>query len=483
MVHLVRDGIGWLLGYRGVPLSSRLIFRFELWHIMAWSIGAGMMNPRFAALVATKSLNASDAIVAAIGASVAFANLLAVFWGGWTRHRSKKLMLMVPASMAAVVIASIWFTPSLPKPALVFCIQIVLCYMCFSAVTTTRAAIWRVNYPRAHRAQVAARFTIWSMSLAIVVVFLAASYLDGVVAIGPPQDRWLSLGLSWLPRAGTPAAYGAVYPLAMLFMLLAAWLFRRVPIRDERDQPALTGIPTFPASFEALVGITGDLVDRSVQPLKAAWGVLRDNAAFRNYMFWQFVSGSATMMVEIPLVFILAERFEVNYLLGGTALVFVPLAAALLVMPYWARRFDRTNVLRFRSRQMSVWVVSRGLLALGVAIRSVPIVLMAVGLAGVGGGGGRLAWMLGHMQFARRRDDALYMGIHVSLTGLRGCIMPFVGVWLYRHVVDWHLIWLTGVVHLVTVFAFWQMGRTWERGGPAPKPLPVPVGRRAFPGR
>jgi len=477
MVGLVRDGIGWLLGYRGVPLSSRLIFRFEIWHIMAWSIGAGMMNPRFAALVATKSLDASDNIVSTIGASIAFANLLAVFWGGWTRHRSKKLMLMLPTSMAAIVIASIWVTPSMPNPALAFCIQIVLCYMCFSAVTTTRSAIWRVNYPRMYRAQVAARFTIWSMSLAIVIVFLAASYLDGVMAIGPPQNRWLLLDLSWIPRAGSPDAYGAVYPLAMFFMLLAAWLFRRVPIRDERDQPALTGIPTFPSSFEALVGITGDLVDRSVQPLKAAWGVLQENTAYRNYMFWQFVSGSATMMIEIPLVLILAERFEVNYLLGGTALVFVPAAATLLVMPYWARWFDRTNVLRFRSKQMAVWCVSRGLLALGVAIRSVPVVLVAVALAGVGGGGGRLAWMLGHMQFARRRDDALYMGIHVSLTGLRGCIMPFVGVWLYRSVVDWHLIWLTGVVHVVAVIAFGVMARTWEKQyGTTPTPTVAPAG-------
>ena len=53
--------------------------------------------------------------------------------------------------------------------------------------------------------------------------------------------------------------------------------------------------------------------------------------------------------------------------------------------------------------------------------------------------------------------------------------MPFVGVWLYRSVVDWHIIWLTGVVHLVTVVAFAVMARTWERQyGATPTPLPRP---------
>lgn len=467
MVAALRRGISWLTGYRGVPFTSRLTFRFELWHILAWSVASGIFHPGFAALVAKKSLGAHDMIVAAIAASLAFANIMTVWWGSWARHRSKKLMLMLPASVAALVAGSVWLTPMSPYPALLLCAQVVLFYVCASAVITIRSTIWRVNYPRTHRAQIAGRFTIWSAVLIVLTVLLAAWYLDGNIAVGPPQERKVLLHLSWIPGAGTLTAYRNVYPIGAAFIALAVWLYHRVPIRDGRKRLIIAAVPTPPVATGGVTAVTARIVHRSVGPLVAALGVLRRDAAFRDYMVWQFISGSATMMVQVPLVLILAERFEVNYLLGANALVNVPFAVMLLVVPVWSRWFDQTNISRFRSRQMLFWAISRGVLAVGVAARNVPVVLVAMAISGIGMGGGRLAWLLGHMQFARRRDDALYMGIHVSLTGIRGMVMPFVGMWLYRQVFGYHIIWLTGLVILASVLAFWKMARTWERAAGA----------------
>ena len=466
MFESLGNSVGWVTGYRGVPFKSRVTFRYELFHIIAWAVATGMLNPRFTALVALKSLDASDRVATVIGASVAFANLLAVFWGGWVRGRSKKMMLMIPAGMSVGVIASFCFTPLTPNPAIVFCLQVVLCYLCFSCVMTVRSAVWRVNYPSTHRAQIAARFNVWIMLLGqILTVFLAASYLDGAIEIGSADWRWVLADLSWLPGAGQPSAYGYVYPVATLFMVVAVALYGWVRVRDERNGVnVLAGVPTPPFNLVGnLAGVTAQIVSQSVAPVRAAWRVVRDDMSFRNYMIWQFIIGSATMMVEIPLVVILKERFGVNYVVGGTALVFVPSLTMLVAMPLWAKWFDRTNILRFRSRQMIFWGVSRVVLGLGVWLLSVPLVLVGVAIAGIGAGGGRLAWMLGHMQFANRQDDALYMGIHVSLTGLRGCIMPFVGMWLYRDVVGWHMIWLTTFVYAVSIVAFGKMADTWER--------------------
>ena len=47
---------------------------------------------------------------------------------------------------------------------------------------------------------------------------------------------------------------------------------------------------------------------------------------------------------------------------------------------------------------------------------------------GVSRGGGMLAWNLGHNDFADRRMVPLYMGIHVTLTGVRGFITPYLAV-------------------------------------------------------
>jgi hypothetical protein len=51
---------------------------------------------------------------------------------------------------------------------------------------------------------------------------------------------------------------------------------------------------------------------------------------------------------------------------------------------------------------------------------------------GVAFAGGRLAWNLGHNDFAKDENAAQYMATHVTLTGIRGLIAPFIGVPLYR---------------------------------------------------
>ena len=45
--------------------------------------------------------------------------------------------------------------------------------------------------------------------------------------------------------------------------------------------------------------------------------------------------------------------------------------------------------------------------------------------------GGALAWNLGHNDFATDENASQYMAVHVTLTGIRGLIAPFVGTSLY----------------------------------------------------
>jgi len=47
--------------------------------------------------------------------------------------------------------------------------------------------------------------------------------------------------------------------------------------------------------------------------------------------------------------------------------------------------------------------------------------------------GGALAYNLGHLHFAHPDQAEIYMGIHVTLSGLRGLVMPGLGVLLW----DW----------------------------------------------
>ena len=71
-----------------------------------------------------------------------------------------------------------------------------------------------------------------------------------------------------------------------------------------------------------------------------------------------------------------------------------------------------------------------------------------------------MAWRLGHMAFAPKEKDALYMGAHVSLTGLRGMLAPIVGLYLYRVMGANGGLWLIAIsmtVQVVAAFGFRTM--------------------------
>jgi hypothetical protein len=58
-------------------------------------------------------------------------------------------------------------------------------------------------------------------------------------------------------------------------------------------------------------------------------------------------------------------------------------------------------------------------------------------LTGIADSGGVLAWNLGHNDFAKDHNASHYMGVHVTLTGIRGLIAPFLGVGIYQLLESW----------------------------------------------
>jgi hypothetical protein len=78
-----------------------------------------------------------------------------------------------------------------------------------------------------------------------------------------------------------------------------------------------------------------------------------------------------------------------------------------------------------------VFALSQALLWLGAVQQSLWILSLARVVGGTARSGGGLAWNIGHNDFAPSARAGLYMGAHVTLTGLRGAIAPFLGMALY----------------------------------------------------
>ena len=95
----------------------------------------------------------------------------------------------------------------------------------------------------------------------------------------------------------------------------------------------------------------------------------------------------------------------------------------------WARLFDGSHVVVYRARQAWTLVAAVAIICLGTFGGWLPV--LWVGSVVLGGGataGANLGWNLGHNDFASLGKVQQYMGVNVTLTGVRGAIAPPVGV-------------------------------------------------------
>lgn len=475
----VNDGVAWLLGRRDVPFAVRGLYRREVWHMFFWGMIWGELHGYFMGFVAAKSLHASDAVVGLIGASVAIANILAVGWSGLVLRRSPQRVIVGLLALLAVVLFSFALTPIasvarmsgaggrwLGTPAAVlFAGQIVVGWIIMQAINTARTHVWRTNYPQSHRARIVARFAIWQVLAGALWAGWMGCYLDGRLTlsrIGLPD-----IDLSGLPLAGRPDSYAVFMPLMGVAAIVAAWIYARQRIRGRaRRSLAAPEFDDLPRGMDVSYSLPGwfmTLVTGVRSGVGGAFELLRKDRRFAEYMAWQFLAGSATMMIDVPLVLILKEVFDVTYGTAAGVLTVLPQAAIIVFTPLWAGLFDRWPLMRFRVLHMLCWTAGRLMLAFGIWERSLVLVGVAALMSGVGLSAGRLAWQLGHMSFSSRANDAAYMSLHQTLTGLRGLVMPFLGVALFRSSLGLHVVWMTAVLQFVSAVGFWSMRRREKR--------------------
>jgi hypothetical protein len=178
-----------------------------------------------------------------------------------------------------------------------------------------------------------------------------------------------------------------------------------------------------------------------------------------------FVFGSGNLMLPAPLLIVLGERLGLSpfaqvLLVGTLPLLILPFAIVL-----WARYYDRVHIIQFRSVHAWSFVSASVAFLVGCATGELAWLVAGSLLLGIGFAGGQLGWNLGHNDFSKPEQAALYMGVHVTLTGMRGLAAPLVGVALYRGVESiwpgqgyWSLI-VPVVLNVVGAFSFLRLRR------------------------
>jgi hypothetical protein len=393
--------------WQNIPTLARSNYRLEWRHILLWGALVGVIEGNVAGIVAKKTFDAPDWLTSVIWALPISVNILNLLWGMVIRGRRIVPMFAVLASCATACVASIALTSPRwgPLAAYTFGLQLALTHVFMSGLLTLRAAIWRFNYPHTHRARIISRL----QTLRFVLVVAAGAAASGMFDVNP-------------------ALYRLVYPGVAAAGLLSLLPLRRIRVRGERKElRAWQGMQQ--------VNEGKSTVARFVGGLHEAGGILRSDQPFRRYLTAQFFLGSAKFFTDATLVVVLAGTL--GYLATSLTMIQIPLMLRLISIRLWAPYFDRVGVVRFRVVNSMLWIASyvciaTSMIAIGwfgnrVLPLAVPVLLLARLINGTAGGGGSLAWTLGHLQFARPHQSELYMGIHAALTGVRGLIVPPLG--------------------------------------------------------
>lgn len=380
-----------LLAVPGLPAPVARSFRCEQLTELTLPVALSLIEGGFAAVVAAKTFDSPPWLLAVISASPMFGNLSSFVWNRIASARSKVPMVVTLQGLVLACLLAVALSPRSMMGAWVLVGAVIVGRLLVAGVITARSVTWSLNYGRNLRARVTSRLQVLSSFMTVLTTSLAGIVLDA----HPQNYRWLYLG---------GVVVGAI----------GVWSFSRVTVQGELRHRVLER-----KGDEHGDGRNGFLT------------ILRKDSKYARYQLHQFTSGVAAMMLEPALVYLVSKQLGASYFVSIGIIMIIPFSMNLLTLPWWGRYLDRVHVAEFRARQNAMWTFGVLIMFWGALTGS--LAWLAVGrlVNGIVNGGGSLAWQLGHNDFAPRDQLAAYMGIHVTLTGVRGAFAPFLGMALY----------------------------------------------------
>lgn len=369
-----------LVGYRRERLTDAL-----------FTVGPALMEGGFIGVIADKLFHVHPAVLALVTAAPMFGNLSSAFWARLAHGRRRVPLTTALMGGFAGCIALVALVPEAQVGAGLLVGALIAARLLLGGIVTLRSVVWTLNYPRESRGRVTSRLHVISTLCTAGTAWLGSQVLDQ-----------------------SPENFRIVYAVGAVIAAAGAIAFSRVPLsgevahleleRESANSPA--GVPS---------GVS----------------ILRDDRLYLQYLAWQMVLGTANMMIEAPLLYLVSREMSASYSTAIGITMVIPFSLSVLTLPFWAVYLDRVHVSAFRALHSWTFAISQALLWVGAAQHSLVMIALARVVMGAARSGGGLAWNIGHNDFAASDRAGAYMGVHVTMTGIRGAFAPFLGMALY----------------------------------------------------
>lgn len=357
---------------------DRKTFQHHLAYMALKAPLMGLTN-QMATFIAVKSLGASEEMAILISFAMPIGNLLAFFWSRPIARSRRIPFAFWPDVIGALLLLPLAFLNDPRWFILLVSLVIILRTMTNLALS----GIIRDNYPAGTRATYFGRVQAANLGSMAVAGFAAGWALE----VNTQAYRWL-------------------FPLVAVLALLGCWNLSRIPESD----PAERKFAREPSIWDF-------------------FRILARDGDFLRYQISFFIFGFASLMQLALLPLYLAQDLKVNYQQGAAALIVITSALPVVMSPIWGWILDRYNMLLLRGFFNIAWALCPFLIFFTDSITGVMIGQVIAGLVQ---GGSSLVWQLGVNIFARQEEVPIYMGIHQTLTGIRGVLAPITGLWVAK---------------------------------------------------
>jgi len=375
------------------------LYRRELlpWALSGFSLGmvegataAVLVKKGFADLAPREVLNLA---VAFVSGAPALSNMTSFVWANLAHGRERIRLLAVLLALFGVVVGAIGLWPRAGSGLAVTVVSVILARVIWAGTLTVRSAVWSANYPRHMLARITGRIVmVTSLGMA------AAAALAGIVL----QTR--------------PELSRALYGIAGLAGLAAAWQYRRMRVRQ---------------AFRLRQAEHAEGGADEIFSFRIMRRILREDPAYRQFMACLAFYGAGNLMITAQLVVLYSDLLHLPAAMQVVLLTIVPQLCVPVFTPVWARLFDAGHVIAFRARQCWVLIGAMSVVILAVFTGATLLLWLAALLFGIAMAGANLGWNLGHNDFASLGKVQQYMGVNVTLTGMRGLVAPPLGVLAY----------------------------------------------------
>lgn len=337
--------------------------------------------------------------VATLAAAPSLANILAFVWLRLSHGHDKIRFIVALQILVALLVASIALVPRTAVGLQALVGVVLAARIAYAGIVTLRSTIWAANYPTDSRGRVTGKIT----TIQVELVALAGLIIGRAMELDE-------------------AAFRVIPPVFAGVGLIGVWRLSKIRLRQRR---------VLRAAERAEKNETP-----SLNPV-AIWRILTADRRFGAFMLCQMLVGIGNLMINPVITVMLVDRFDIEY--SGVIIAHsIPLAAMPFFIPFWARLLDRVHIIWFRAIHSWFFVFASAAYFFAAAEGIPALLYLAAFVKGSAYGGGALAWQLGHLDFAPAGRASQYMGVHVTLTGVRGLIAPILGIQVYVALEHFH---------------------------------------------